>query len=87
MTDPVSYRFGSASHRFQISQSGDFTAPASEQRVKSERRPRLIRSALQSGRYRRRRSVWSAPVADNQYYLNYLGKNGDSLDGTGWSMI
>ena len=31
-------------------------------------------------------AAWLYQAADNQYYLNYLGKNGDSLGGTGWSM-
>ena len=55
-------RFGSTQSRFQISQSDDFTASASEWRAKSEHQHRLIRSALQSGRCRRRWSVESAPV-------------------------
>ena len=25
-------------------------------------------------------------ATNNQYYLNYLGKNGDALGGTGWAM-
>ena len=61
-TEQILYRFGSAIARFWISQSVDFTAPALEWRAKSERRPRLIQSALQSGRCRRRRSIGSVPV-------------------------
>ncbi|XP_030951891.1 endoglucanase 6 isoform X2 [Quercus lobata] len=31
-------------------------------------------------------AAWLYQATDNQYYLNYLGKNGDILGGTGWSM-
>ncbi|KAI4303638.1 hypothetical protein MLD38_039243 [Melastoma candidum] len=31
-------------------------------------------------------AAWLYQATHNQYYLNYLGKNGDSLGGTGWSM-
>ena len=55
-------RFGSTQSRFQISQSDDFTASASEWRAKSEHWHRLIRSALQLGRCRQRRLVRSALV-------------------------
>ena len=55
--EQILYRVSSATTQFQISQSVDFTALALEWRAKSERRPRLIRSALQSRRCRRCRSV------------------------------
>ncbi|KAF3976605.1 hypothetical protein CMV_000201 [Castanea mollissima] len=41
--------------RFRISQSGDCIAPESERRVKFKRRPRHIRSVLESGQFHRRR--------------------------------
>ncbi|XP_073301810.1 endoglucanase 6-like [Primulina huaijiensis] len=31
-------------------------------------------------------AAWLYKATDNQYYLNYLGNNGDSLGGTGWAM-
>lgn len=31
-------------------------------------------------------AAWLYKATNNGYYLNYLGKNGDSLGGTGWSM-
>ncbi|KAG6688361.1 hypothetical protein I3843_11G119400 [Carya illinoinensis] len=31
-------------------------------------------------------AAWLYQATDNQYYLNYLGKNGDSMGGTGWGM-
>ncbi|KAL8138946.1 hypothetical protein V2J09_004947, partial [Rumex salicifolius] len=31
-------------------------------------------------------AAWLYKATDNQYYLNYLGVNGDSMGGTGWSM-
>uniref|UniRef100_A0A2N9FXQ5 Endoglucanase n=1 Tax=Fagus sylvatica TaxID=28930 RepID=A0A2N9FXQ5_FAGSY len=31
-------------------------------------------------------AAWLYQATDNQYYLNYLGKNGDALGGTGWAM-
>ncbi|XP_062146223.1 endoglucanase 6 [Alnus glutinosa] len=31
-------------------------------------------------------AAWLYQATNNQYYLNYLGNNGDSLGGTGWGM-
>ncbi|KAJ4849500.1 hypothetical protein Tsubulata_005812 [Turnera subulata] len=31
-------------------------------------------------------AAWLYQATNNQYYLNYLGKNGDSMGGTGWGM-
>lgn len=31
-------------------------------------------------------AAWLYQASNNQYYLNYLGRNGDSMGGTGWSM-
>ncbi|XP_075522714.1 endoglucanase 6-like [Primulina tabacum] len=31
-------------------------------------------------------AAWLYKATNNQYYLNYLGNNGDSLGGTGWAM-
>lgn len=31
-------------------------------------------------------AAWLYHATNNQYYLNYLGNNGDSMGGTGWSM-
>ncbi|XP_073303148.1 endoglucanase 6-like [Primulina huaijiensis] len=31
-------------------------------------------------------AAWMYKATNNQYYLNYLGNNGDSLGGTGWAM-
>ncbi|KAF6173020.1 hypothetical protein GIB67_006396 [Kingdonia uniflora] len=31
-------------------------------------------------------AAWMHQATNDQYYLNYLGKNGDSMGGTGWSM-
>ncbi|CAK9163058.1 unnamed protein product [Ilex paraguariensis] len=31
-------------------------------------------------------AAWLYKATNNQYYLNYLGKNGDALGGTGWGM-
>lgn len=31
-------------------------------------------------------AAWLYQATNNQYYLNYLGNNGDSMGGTGWSM-
>ncbi|OVA05730.1 Glycoside hydrolase [Macleaya cordata] len=31
-------------------------------------------------------AAWMYKATNNQYYLNYLGRNGDSLGGTGWAM-
>ncbi|MBA0552194.1 hypothetical protein Golob_023027 [Gossypium lobatum] len=31
-------------------------------------------------------AAWLYQASNNQYYLNYLGKNGDSMGGTGWAM-
>ncbi|KAH7840208.1 hypothetical protein Vadar_014172 [Vaccinium darrowii] len=31
-------------------------------------------------------AAWLYKATNNQYYLSYLGNNGDSLGGTGWSM-
>ncbi|PKI77918.1 hypothetical protein CRG98_001710 [Punica granatum] len=31
-------------------------------------------------------AAWLYKATNNQYYLNYLGKNGDALGGTGWSI-
>ncbi|XP_074264981.1 endoglucanase 6-like [Silene latifolia] len=31
-------------------------------------------------------AAWLYKATDDEYYLNYLGKNGDSLGGTGWGM-
>lgn len=31
-------------------------------------------------------AAWLYKASNNQYYLNYLGNNGDSLGGTGWAM-
>lgn len=31
-------------------------------------------------------AAWLYKATNNQYYLNYLGKNGDALGGTGWAM-
>ena len=31
-------------------------------------------------------AAWLFQATNNQYYLNYLGNNGDSMGGTGWSM-
>lgn len=31
-------------------------------------------------------AAWLYEATNNQYYLNYLGENGDSMGGTGWSM-
>ncbi|KAE8658419.1 hypothetical protein F3Y22_tig00116971pilonHSYRG00436 [Hibiscus syriacus] len=32
-------------------------------------------------------AAWLYQASNNDYYLNYLGKNGDSMGGTGWAMI
>ena len=56
----VSIRFGL--DQFQISQSDDYTAPASKRALPIERRPRLIWSVLVSRRCCRRQSVGSAWV-------------------------
>ncbi|KAK6158379.1 hypothetical protein DH2020_005693 [Rehmannia glutinosa] len=31
-------------------------------------------------------AAWLYKASNNQYYLNYLGNNGDALGGTGWAM-
>ncbi|GJW33620.1 endoglucanase 6-like protein [Tanacetum coccineum] len=31
-------------------------------------------------------AAWMYKATNNQYYLDYLGKNGDALGGTGWAM-
>lgn len=31
-------------------------------------------------------AAWLFQATNNQYYLNYLGNNGDSMGGTGWGM-
>jgi hypothetical protein len=31
-------------------------------------------------------AAWLYQATNNQYYLSYLGNNGDSLGGTGWAM-
>ncbi|KAK4338501.1 hypothetical protein RND71_042988 [Anisodus tanguticus] len=31
-------------------------------------------------------AAWLYKASNNQFYLNYLGRNGDALGGTGWSM-
>ncbi|KAE8677963.1 Endoglucanase 2 [Hibiscus syriacus] len=31
-------------------------------------------------------AAWLYQASNNDYYLNYLGKNGDSMGGTGWAM-
>ncbi|KAG4999058.1 hypothetical protein JHK87_020130 [Glycine soja] len=31
-------------------------------------------------------AAWLYQASNNQYYLDYLGRNGDSMGGTGWSM-
>ncbi|KAM7491481.1 hypothetical protein LguiA_034402 [Lonicera macranthoides] len=31
-------------------------------------------------------AAWMYKATNNQYYLNYLGNNGDALGGTGWAM-
>lgn len=31
-------------------------------------------------------AAWLYQATNNQYYLNYLAKNGDSMGGTGWGM-
>lgn len=31
-------------------------------------------------------AAWLYKATNNQYYLNYLGNNGDALGGTGWAM-
>lgn len=31
-------------------------------------------------------AAWLYKATNNQYYLNYLGNNGDELGGTGWAM-
>ncbi|TYH58284.1 hypothetical protein ES332_D08G143100v1 [Gossypium tomentosum] len=31
-------------------------------------------------------AAWLYQASNNEYYLNYLGKNGDSMGGTGWAM-
>ncbi|OMP02983.1 Glycoside hydrolase, family 9 [Corchorus olitorius] len=31
-------------------------------------------------------AAWLYQASNNQYYLNYLGKNGDAMGGTGWAM-
>jgi hypothetical protein len=31
-------------------------------------------------------AAWMYQATNNQYYLNYLGNNGDSMGGTGWGM-
>lgn len=31
-------------------------------------------------------AAWLYQASGNQYYLDYLGKNGDSMGGTGWGM-
>ncbi|KAH6761458.1 glycosyl hydrolase 9C2 [Perilla frutescens var. hirtella] len=31
-------------------------------------------------------AAWLYKATNNEYYLNYLGKNGDSLGGTGWAI-
>lgn len=31
-------------------------------------------------------AAWLYQATNDKYYLDYLGKNGDSMGGTGWSM-
>lgn len=31
-------------------------------------------------------AAWLYKATNNQYYLNYLARNGDALGGTGWAM-
>lgn len=31
-------------------------------------------------------AAWLYKATNSEYYLNYLGKNGDALGGTGWAM-
>lgn len=31
-------------------------------------------------------AAWLYQATNNQYYLDYLGNNGDSMGGTGWGM-
>lgn len=31
-------------------------------------------------------AAWLYQASNNQYYLDYLGRNGDSMGGTGWTM-
>lgn len=31
-------------------------------------------------------AAWLYQASNNQYYLNYLANNGDSMGGTGWGM-
>lgn len=31
-------------------------------------------------------AAWLYKASNQQFYLNYLGRNGDALGGTGWSM-
>lgn len=31
-------------------------------------------------------AAWLYQASNNQYYLDYLGRNGDSMGGTGWQM-
>lgn len=31
-------------------------------------------------------AAWLYKATNNQYYLSYLGKNGDAFGGTGWDM-
>ena len=31
-------------------------------------------------------AAWLYQASNNQFYLDYLGRNGDSMGGTGWSM-
>lgn len=31
-------------------------------------------------------AAWMYKATSNKYYLDYLGRNGDALGGTGWSM-
>lgn len=31
-------------------------------------------------------AAWLYQASNNQYYLDYLGRNGDSMGGTGWGM-
>lgn len=31
-------------------------------------------------------AAWLYQASNNEYYLDYLGRNGDSMGGTGWTM-
>lgn len=31
-------------------------------------------------------AAWLYQASNNQYYLDYLGRNGDAMGGTGWQM-